>query len=696
LKDIPIHFEQPMWLLIPVLLVSVAISAFLYYRNPKQEFFGGLKFLLFFLRFLVIFILGILLLAPFIIHKKKTLERPIVVLAVDMSESMLNNHDSATYSNTLNKMAQNIHNGLNQQFDVDILGFSNKVYENRGENFNGKRTDIGALLQYVEDKYYMLNLSSLILMSDGQNNQGANPEYIAANQSFEINSLLIGDTLSKVDYSIKKLFYNKIVRQGSRFQLDVLIQAEGEAGQKLSVQIEQNKAVLTEKILQIPTNSYSHEVSFELDAKKKGLQSYRVRITGNSTDANSTNNTRRFYVQVVESGNKVLILGSAPHPDLGAIASALRSSNAYEVDVKSLNDYPFDLEKYQLLVLHGIPAHDERSERLLSNPQLKNKALWYILNTSTDFSYLAQQDIPWAISQPKGAYEYAEARYYSNFSNFQMPADWNQQISHFPPLYVPFSNFQSLRKSDVMLWQSIRGFETDKPLLFFWSKARQKYALLAGEGLWKWRYFNYKNEKNHEAFNSFVTRVSRYLLTGVFRERFQIEHKNIYNETDLIQWEAQVYNKAYEPVSEAEIQLEVKDQNGNVYPYQFTNQNGAYHLHFDYLKAGEYQFYAEAVLADSSFVKDGNFVVNAWNMEKANRGANEELMRQISGKSGGKVYYPSQLELLINDLKNRPDFKPRSGFVQELVGMIDLRWIAVLLVILLSVEWFLRKRNGIY
>ena len=696
LKDIPIHFEQPIWLLIPVLMLALAISAFLYYLNHKNVWTTSIHWLLFLLRFFALAILGILLLNPFLVHQKKTIEKPVVVIALDLSESMLNNQDSANFTRFLQKTTEDLKKGLSGQFDIDVLGFSHQVFENKSWVFDGKRTDIGQLLSYVRDKYYMLNLSSVVLLSDGQNNQGQNPSYLVQNESFEIDPVVIGDTIPMADVSIANIFYNKVVRQGSRFQVGVVVQAEGRENEKLRVKISHHGKIIGEQSIKIPSKSYNHEFAFEIKAAEKGLQAYHVWLVGEEKDANESNNSGQFYVQMVESGDQVLILGSGPHPDLGAIASALRAADGYDVVVKTLNDYPFDLSKYQLVILHGIPSRDERSKRLLANPQMKNKAIWYILNTSTDFDFLAEQDIPWEISKPKGAYEYADARYNSNFSNFLLPLNWATQTSHFPPLYVPFSNFQRLRKSDVMLWQSIRGFETDKPLQLFWSKGKRKFGLLTGEGLWKWRFYDFKIHSNHDLFNTFITRVSRYLLTGVFQNRFHIEYKNVYNETDQISWEAQIYNDAYEAIPEADIKLEVTDQNGNVYPYQFTADNGVYRLNFDDLKAGEYSFHALAKTVDTSFVKNGKFVVNAWNMERANMGANVELLAKLAHESGGKLYQASQINQLIENLKTRPDFKARSGFVQKVINLIDIKWLLAVVSMLLGLEWFLRKRNGSY
>lgn len=696
MKDLPINFEQPLWLLLPVLLVSIAISAFLYYRNSSSGFNRPLNASLFLLRAVALFLLGILLLNPYFIKKTKILEKPKVVVAVDVSESMVNSQDSLATSQLIKRNIEQIKEELTEQFEIDILTFDYNTSEKDEISFSGKRTDIGQLLNYVNDKYYMLNLSALILLSDGQNNQGLSPEYTLQNQTTEIYPIIYGDTLPSSDLSVSKLFYNKVVRQDSKFPVEVIVQAEGLLNEKVIVQIEHKGKVLASKPLFISKESFTKEIKFEIDSKSKGLQSFRVRLVTEAEEKNQNNNTSKFYVQVVESGNKILVLGNAPHPDLGAIASALRTADGYSVTVKTLNDYPLKIDDYQLIIMHGLPSVDERSRKIFSEETLKNKAIWYIISTATDMVKIAEQNMAWEISNSNGVYEHVEANYDEDFTSFQWPAKYSSNIDQFPPLYAAFSSFQNLKKSDVMLWQSIRGFQTDKPLQSFWSKGVKKYGLLSGEGLWKWRIYSYQEFGNHDLFNSFVTRVSSYLLTGVYDDHFNVSYKNVYHETELIEWEAQVYNQAFEPIPNAKLSIEITDEEGHTYPYQFSTNANAYSLNLDYFEPGEYSFNASAETTDTIYKESGYFVVNAWNMEQASIGANQELLNRLAQLSNGKVFFPSQVKQLNQYLLNHADFKPRSSFTQKLINLIDVKWLAIIIILLLGIEWVLRKRNGAY
>ena len=694
MNDLPISFEQPLWLIIPILLVAIAIPALLYYRN--SSFSKPLNILLFFLRFSVIFILALLLLNPYFFNETKVLQKPIIVVAVDESESMLNASDSSTISQLVQKNIDEIKDELSDNYEIDFLSFNHEVKENPNLDFKGKRSDIGQVLKYSSEKYYMLPLTGIILLSDGQNNQGISPLHYAENQSTTIYPIVFGDTAKQKDVFIDAIFHNKVIRQNANFPVDVVVQAEGFAGEKLTIRVEKAGRVIQQKEISISNDNFNQEIRFELKATGSGLQSYSIRIPELEDENNTKNNQSSFYIQSLESGNKILVLGNNPHPDLGALASALRKVDGYDIDIKNLNDYPFSLSDYQLIIFHGLPSLDERSKRIFEKEKLKNKALWYIWSTSTDIPSLTKNNFPWESNQQVAGFEYAELAPKEDFSSFKMPQNWARNYKIYPPLYVPFVKWQSIAQNDVIFQQSIRGFESGEVLMGLWTKGQLKRAFTAGEGLWKWRIYDYQSTGSHEHFNSLIQRVSRYLLTGVYDNRFNIQYQSIYNETDLIEWEAQVYNKAFETINEGDVSLQIKNDNGTEYDYLFSPQENGFNSSIGYLEAGSYSFKATAKLSDTTLFEEGNFIVDAWNLEQAKAVSNMSLLEQMADLSGGSIYFPEQTTTLVQQLKNSPEAAQRYSITQQIINFIDLKWLAILIVLLLGTEWILRKRFGSY
>lgn len=695
MKDLPIHFEQPIWLVIPIVLVSLALSAFLYYRK-QRAFPDWLSILLFSLRFLVFFLLGILLLNPFFFHQEKLSQKPVLVVAIDESESMLNHTDSIDLRENIQKIQNEIQNELSAFYEIDFLAFDHTVIETPTYQFNGKRSDLGKLLNYVENKYYMLPVGGLLMLTDGVYNQGINPLHEAENNTTSIYPIVFGDTNQYSDAAIKNIFHNKVVRQDASFSLEVVVQANALQNEKIQLQVLKGEKVLQEKEILIETDNQSVAVDFDLKARGKGLEAYEVRILNLDRERNLKNNRSVFYVQLIESGNKILILGDHHHPDLGAIASSLRKVEGFDVEVKTLQDFPIKPDGYELVVFHGLPSIDERSRELFKNVEWQRKALWYIWSSSTSLEELSLQDFPFDINSPITGFEYAEVSPNTDFNNFNLPLNWAKIYGDFPPLYVPFVQLSSNRKVDVLFNQNIRGYESGQALLCFWNKASLKRSYLAGEGLWKWRIYNYQNKGDHQNFDLLMQRIARYLLTGTYSDRFNIQYQSSYSETDLIKWNAFVYNAAYEAITDAVVSMQVFDELGREYPYQFSTEENGYMANLGYLKAGKYSFKAEAKLIDTTFSEEGNFVIEAWNMEQAKSVTDITLLRQLASKSGGQVFLNNQEKELVEVLKNKPEAARRYSYIEKIINLIDFPYIALLLLLFLSAEWVLRKRFGSY
>ena len=75
--------------------------------------------------------------------------------------------------------------------------------------------------------------------------------------------------------------------------------------------------------------------------------------------------------------------------------------------------------------------------------------------------------------------------------------------------------------------------------------------------------------------------------------------------------------------------------------------------------------------------------------------ANHALLRTISEKSGGKYYAINQLDELKSDLLEE-DPVSIIHTAESFQPLLHLKWLLILLLLLTSVEWFIRKYQGSY
>jgi len=96
------------------------------------------------------------------------------------------------------------------------------------------------------------------------------------------------------------------------------------------------------------------------------------------------------------------------------------------------------------------------------------------------------------------------------------------------------------------------------------------------------------------------------------------------------------------------------------------------------------------------FNRSGEFSVNALQLETVNTVANHQLLNSISVRSGGKMFIDEKYQDLIDVLKKQEDLKPMSFTRKKMEDMIDFTWVFFTLILLVTTEWFIRKRSGGY
>ena len=283
-----------------------------------------------------------------------------------------------------------------------------------------------------------------------------------------------------------------------------------------------------------------------------------------------------------------------------------------------------------------------------------------------------------------------------NFSYFTMEEEHLNRIKNFPPLVCPFGDYLIRGPVQVLLHQKLGSVKTDMPLLLFNEQSEQKTAVLAGEGVWKWKLREFADFGTSEAVTSLLTKSIQYLASTERKKPFRVFFKNSYSENEPVTMDAEFYNESGEPVNTNEATITIQDESNNKYPFTFSRTGKTYSLQAGYLPVGSYSFTANTVSGNKSHIETGNFTVSALQAELTESIANHQLLLALSEKTGGRFFLPGNLSSLAEAIRAREDIKPVSYTQKKLDEVINLKWVFALLVLLLSMEWFMRKRNGGY
>ncbi len=651
------------------------------------------KRLLSIFRFVSLFFLSFLLLEPLLEYSKTKVEKPIVVLLKDNSSSILAHQDSSEYGTRYKTKMAELAANLSQDFEVASYTFGKQLSTNNELDFNENGTNLSAVFSEIKQRYFNRNLGAIVLASDGIYNQGSNPLYTAKEfKGVPVNTILLGDSSPQKDVWIEHVFHNKIAYQGNTFPVEVAILSAGVLDAKSSVVIQSRGSVLSETPIQISSSKGVQKVRFEIEASQVGLQKFSIKIKGIEGEVTLQNNETSFYVEVLKSKQKILLLANSPHPDVQAIKNGLLENDNYELDTKLANNIPRDLNQYSLIITHNLPSSKFQVSQIFGSAV----PVFAVLGNQVDYSFFNQLGLGIQIIATKNETE-AGLAVNPNFNQFELSREAMSKLGSYSPIQVPFSNkYEVSNSSQVALYQRIGPAKTEYPLLMFSSQEEKKRGVFVGEGMWRWRLQEYAEDGNRESVDELFQQSVQFLVAKEDKSRFRVTGKPIYVQGDEILVRAEVYNKSYEPINSQEVAFELTDEKNEKFQFLFSPDGEAYKLSLGKLRNGKYSYTTSTLVDGVTETKTGEFSVEKINLELTQTRANVEVLSQLSANTNGKFLSLDESGLL-------PEFIVSNGSMtavryeeKEVEDLIELKFLFYLLLLILGVEWFVRKRNGGY
>ncbi len=664
-------------------VAGFVFSVALYYKDKHNtERSKKLVYGLATLRFISSSLIAVLLLNIFVKQLINEIEKPIIILAQDNSSSIIAGKDSLSikkdYLNNLNSLKKII----DEHYDLKTYQFDNKPKRSDTSDFKGKETDISKLFLDIENNYSNKNIGAIILASDGIYNKGTNPLYSIEKINAPIYTIALGDTTPLKDVWIQTINHNQVAYLGNLFPLEITINAIDLKNKSIKVTISHQNQILKSDNILINSNSFSSTLNYYLNADKSGIQKYTVSISDLKEDKNKPNNTQSFVIDVIDNREKILILTNAPHPDISALEQSISASQSYETEIAYASSFNKPLKPYSLVILHQLNNIPSR----ISNELKTNKQSVFIIGNNNDIS----------TNKPilSNKTNEVEAVYQNQFSLFNLTDELKNFIPSFPAVLTPLKVNTNYIGSNILISQKIGVIETNEPLFTFNEINGTKTASFIGDGLWRWRMRDFAEHNNHSLFNELIHKTIQYLSVKADKSFFRITTKKIINENESLDFTAEVYNQSYELVTEPDVTLQLKDEKGKIYNYVFTKKQTMYQLSAGQFLAGEYTYEAKVKYGDKTYTKSGTILIKEIISEKLNTVANHQLLYQLSSQSKGKLYYANQLKQLEQDILNNNTITSITYSHKQITDLIHLKWLFIIIIMLLSTEWFLRKYNG--
>ncbi|PHR74553.1 MAG: hypothetical protein COA67_00315 [Lutibacter sp.] len=660
-------------------IIALLIAIFHYFYKSKSK--ERSVILLTFLRFLSLFALFLLLINPKVEQSIIKTIKPKLVVAVDNSSSIkyMNQTDEVL------SLVESIKNNkdLNEKFNINFFSFSDDVQLLDSLSFDNSQTNISKPFKQFSE-LYKNDIAPIILITDGNQTYGADYEYLTINQP--VYSIIVGDTTKYVDLRISQQNVNRYAYLKNKFPVEVFLNYEGKKPVNTTFTIFKGNQKVYSKKVSFSKENNSQNLSFHLPTAKVGTHYYTSRIGQLDNEKNTVNNTKNFVVEVIDEQSKTLILTSFLHPDIGALKKSIESNKQRNVIIKKIGD-KIQLKDYQLVILYQ-PTNSFNT--IFSQLTTEKTNYFVITGSKTDWNFLnnAQEHFSKMTINQTENYTPVFNQGYTSFITDDIG------FEDFPPLIDMFGEVKFKTSFESLLFQQVGNYITEKPLLATYEATNMRGAVLFGENSWRWRMTSKLERKTFVDYDNYINKIIQYLSSNINSKRLTIDYRSIYYANENVRVSANYLDKNYMFYSSATVWLSVVNRETNEKKrFPFLLNGNSYLASLSGLEAGNYNF--NVSLENQNVKTNGSFKILEFDVEQQFVNANVDKLKSISEKTKGEIYFADAVTKLTSDLLIDKKFVSIQKSEKKSNSIIDWKWLLAVIIVSLSIEWFIRKYKGL-
>lgn len=662
------------------LVIAIGLSYFQYFFKAKNK--SNVIWFLAFLRFLAIFGLLLLLINPIMTKNSLEVTKTPLAIAVDNSSSIIALNSDKKVVELHQKLMSNP--ALRDKFEIQSYQFDADFKPSEKFDFKGKQTNLDEVAKNLKSINKNLIFPTVII-TDG--NQTTGNDYVYRFDPVnKVYPLVVGDTTIFLDLKINQLNVNKYAFHKNKFPVEVFLQYAGSQTVNTDFTISQGGKVVAKEKVSFSPSKKTATLNLLLPADKVGLQIFKAAVSSNIKEKNNYNNIKNFAVEIIDQKSTIAIVSAINHPDIAALKRSIETNAQRKVILVKPNDIN-QLQEASVLVLYQPTT---AFKAIFDNNKLAGVNTFIITGNNTDFNYLNQQQKN-LVFKMSGQREDYLAEFESQFNLFAVD---NIGFENFPPLQNLFGTVTTTGNVSVLLSSKIRNVSTNAPLLAFTENQGKRTAFLLGENSWKWRLQSHIDNQSFEKYDVFIDKVIQYLASTTSKKSLVVTHESFYNSGEAIVINAQYFNKNYEFDEKARLTITVTNtETKQVKNYDLLKGNNSFSVNLDGLSTGKYNFTVKELNTNTSY--SGHFEILDFDIEKQFVNPDVQKLKQLALQTNGKAFFENQADELIQQLLENKEYKSIEKNVSTKTPLIDWVWLLILIALIFTAEWFLRKYNGL-
>lgn len=705
-------------LLVALLIVVAGGLAAFFYRYTLPPVSRARRILLTSLRGIALALLLSLLFEPFINLTTSSSEPPVLAVLIDNSRSMSivdRSGDRASQLRTL--LNSDALNRATRDGALRLYTFGSTLtsIDRSGVDsldFREELTDISTALRMLSTERERLNIHAAVLLTDGEYNIGQNPVHDAGQLDIPLYTIGIGDSTDQKDIVITKVATNELVYSETSSPVDVTIKSSGFEDERVEVRLMEGGKELARQTLGLGTGTREYPVRLSYIPEGEGTKRFTVRVSSLPGELTSENNTKMFFARVLRSRLRVIILAGGPSPDVSIIKQTLREDRNITVSsfVQRLPDGFYEgtltkaaIDSADCILLTGFPTAGTTGgvlDLVRAAFLQDSKPVFFVAGKDVDETRLdlIRPALPFSTASVSLAEQYV----------FFQPSDAQRSNpilmvnsspdvwTRMPPIFKTHTVYRAKPEATVLGNARIQAVTLSEPLILTRSVNRQKSLAILGYGIWRWRLMAQGNPETAQALSAFLVNGIKWLTTREESRPVKVTPvKEMFSQGEPVEFVGQVYDGSARPVDNADLRVVVQSADREYETIMRQLGSGRYEGTIEGLSAGDYTFRAVAQTDGQRFGEDrGRFTIGELNLEFQDTRMNVQLLRQLASRTGGRYFTPSSVDEFESTLSTQASFAPREVTRTSSVALWNWQYTLALIVLLLSVEWFLRKRSG--
>jgi uncharacterized membrane protein len=739
---------RPGALLLVLIVLLAGVFVYFIYLRPRLRLPKRTTVTLIALRVALLTLLVTLLMRPVVVVSSVIPRSSYVAIVVDDSVSMKlhdmpdgNTRIDAVKQTLLNTGQNSFLNRLDAKFKTNLYGFSSGLNRLKGSEdlfAEGRTSDVAGALDETIKRSSGMPLSAVVLATDGAANV---PRDLAATlrelraRDIPVYTVGVGNTARPMDAELTRINMPRRVLVGSRVNIETYVGLSGYPATKVLLGVrEDGRAIKTEEF-NLRGND-TQAVNLEITPTTPGIHRYTVEITPLDGELTVENNKQDSLVEVISGPLRLLHVEGEPRWELGKIRESL-SLNEKNITLVSLqrtgeNKFYRQGISGQTELATGFPTTEEE---LFSYHGLVIGSVEAGFFTADQLrsieAFVARRG--GGLLAIGGRLAFDGGKYKGTTIDDLLPVTLTggpvDDANSFAPVYKPIltgagqthpiTRLQDDRGANQKAWNDLPpisvsevlsnvkpgasvllearrvegGGPQSAPLLVQQRYGRGQTLALTASDTWRWRM---RMDSKNNAHETFWRQMLRYVVSGTPNQIEIGAEKDVYSMDDTVNIVADVRDKKFNPVSDAHATARVTKPSGVVVdvPLKFTTLNNV-NTYAGEFKADELGEHRIELVGTSTALgplsATSSILVSDLNREYYSAAQNSDLLKRIAAETGGKYYTPAEAQSLLDDLTYRQT--PYSERVTK--DLWDMPINFMLIVGLLSAEWFLRKREGL-